>query len=347
LKAFIFVFSKECNLLNKDPWNPGNLLNISGSYWQACTLHAGVHLEIFSLIADDQLPGEEIAQKLGADTRGVKLLLNALTAMGLLVTCEGLYSNTAEAKTFLVKASAEYIGHIIMHHHHLVHAWSQLPQAVLTGKPVRKRASFAEAKERESFLMGMFNLAMLIAPKLVRQVDLKGRHHFLDLGGGPGTYAIHFCLANPRLRATVYDLPTTRPFALQTIDRFDLSDRIDFMAGDYVEEDITGTYDVVWLSHILHGEGPEACKRIITKAVSALEPGGLIVIHDFVLDNSLDGPLFPALFSLNMLINTDEGRSYSEAQITEMLTRVGIKDIRRMPFRGPNDSSILYGIVAG
>jgi hypothetical protein len=30
-----------------------------------------------------------------------------------------------------------------------------------------------------------------------------------------------------------------------------------------------------------------------------------------------------------------------------MLTRVGIKDIRRMPFRGPNDSSILYGIVAG
>ena len=306
-----------------------------------------MHLEIFSLIGDDQLRGEEIAQKLGADTRGVKLLLNALTAMGLLVTCEGLYSNTAEAKTFLVKASAEYIGPIIMHHHHLVHAWSQLPQAVLTGKPVRKRASFGEAKERESFLMGMFNLAMLIAPKLVRQVDLKGRHHLLDLGGGPGTYAIHFCLANPRLRATVYDLPTTRPFASQTIDRFALSDRIDFMPGDYVEEDITGTYDVVWLSQILHGEGPEACKRIIAKAVSALEPGGLILVHDFVLDNSLDGPLFPALFSLNMLINTDEGRSYSEAQITEMLTKGGIKDIRRMPFWGPNDSSVLCGIVAG
>ncbi|KPK15654.1 MAG: SAM-dependent methyltransferase, partial [Nitrospira bacterium SG8_3] len=237
--------------MNKDPWNPGKLLGISGSYWQACTLHAGVHLEIFSLIGDDQLRGEEIAQRLGADTRGVRLLLNALTAMKLLVTSEGRYGNTAEAKTFLVIASAEYIGHIIMHHHHLVHAWSQLPQAILTGKPVRKRSSFGEAKERESFLMGMFNLAMLIAPKLVRQVDLRGRHHLLDLGGGPGTYAIHFCLANPRLRATVYDLPTTRPFALQTIDRFDLGDRIDFMAGDYVEEDITGTYDVVWLSHIL------------------------------------------------------------------------------------------------
>ena len=333
--------------MNKDPWNPGKLLNISGSYWQACALHAGVHLEIFSLIGNDQLRGEEMARILGANARGVKMLLNALTAMGLLIKCDDLYGNTAEAKTALVKGSAEYIGHIIMHHHHLVHAWAQLPQAVVTGKAVRQRFSFGEGEERESFLMGMFNLAMLIAPKLVRQVDLQGRHHFLDLGGGPGTYAIHFCLANPSLRATVYDLPTTRPFALQTIDRFDLSDRINFLAGDYVEENVTGTYDVVWLSHILHGEGPEACKRIITKAVSALEPGGLILVHDFILDNAFDGPLFPALFSLNMLINTEDGQSYSEAQITEMLNNAGVKGIHRTPFRGPNDSGIISGTISG
>ncbi len=333
--------------MNKDPWDPGKLLKTSGSYWQACTLQTGVHLEIFSLIGNDQLRAEEMAQRLGADVRGIKILLNALTAMGLLIKCDDLYANTAEAKTFLVKASAEYIGHIIMHHHHLVHAWSQLSQAVVTGKPVRKRSSFGEAEERESFLMGMFNLAMEIAPQLVRQIDLEGRQHLLDLGGGPGTYAIHFCLANPRLRATVYDLPTTQPFAIQTIDRFDLSDRITFTPGDYVEEDVTGTYDVAWLSHILHGEGPEVCKGVITKVASALEPGGLILIHDFILEDSFDGPLFPALFSLNMLINTDEGRSYSEAQITKMLDRVGVKEILRVPFRGPNDSGIICGIVAG
>jgi len=306
-----------------------------------------VHLEIFSLIGGDQRRGKEIAQKLGADARGVGLLLNALTAMGLLTKCDDLYGNTTEAKTFLVKESAEYIGHIIMHHHHLVHAWAQLRQAVVTGKPVRKRSSFGEGEERESFLMGMFNLAMLMAPELVRQVDLEGRHRLLDLGGGPGTYAVHFCLANPSLRATIYDLPTTRPFALRTIHRFNLSHRIDFLAGDYVEDNVTGIYDVVWLSHILHGEGPATCKRIIAKAVSALEPGGLICVHDFILDNAFDGPLFPALFSLNMLINTEDGRSYSEAEITEMLHNAEVKEIRRMPFRGPNDSGIISGTVSG
>ena len=331
--------------MNENQWNAGKLLGLSGGYWQTCALHTGVHLKIFSMLGDDGLTGDEVARRLETPPRGVNMLLNALTAMGLLIKLNDLYANTPESKTFLVEESSEYIGHIITHHYHLVPAWSQLPQAVITGKPVRKRSSFGEAEERESFLMGMFNLAMQIAPKLSNEIDLHGRHHLLDLGGGPGTYAIHFCLANPSLRATVYDLSTTRPFAAKTIERFGLSDRIDFVAGDYVEEEIKGTYDVAWLSHILHGEGPEDCQTILTKVVSTMKNGGLILIHDFVLDDNFDGPLFPALFSLNMLINTDKGRSYSEAQLEEMLGRAGVKEIQRLAFLGPNDSGIISGIV--
>ncbi len=189
--------------------------------------------------------------------------------------------------------------------------------------------------------MGMFNMAMGIAPTLSKQIDLKERIHLLDLGGGPGTYAIHFCLANPDLKATIYDLPETRPFAEKTIERFGLSERIDFVSGDYLEDKITGSYDVVWLSHILHGEGPDKCRMIIKKAVSTLRPGGLLFVHDFILDNTFDGPRFPALFSLNMLVNTENGQSYSEDQIKEMLSRAGLQDIRRLPFRGPTESGIV------
>ena len=323
----------------------GQLLQTSGSYWKACTLHAGVRLDIFTQIGDDHVSGDEIAKKLGGDPDGVNRLLNALTAMGLLIKEQGRYANTPESKSLLVKDSPKYIGHIITHHHILVSAWSQLPQAVKSGEPVRQRSSFSEDEDRESFLMGMFNLAMNIAPDVTALIDLRGRRHLIDLGGGPGTYAIHFCLANPDLRATVYDLPTTRPFALQTIERFDLADRIDFMAGNYIEDEIKGSYDVAWLSHILHGEGPEDCEMIIRKTVSVVEPGGLILVHDFFLNDNLDGPLFPTLFSLNMLINTPQGQSYSEAQITSMLATADVKEIRRIPFQGPNDSGIIIGVV--
>jgi predicted O-methyltransferase YrrM len=304
-------------------------------------LHAGVQLKIFSVIADNRLRAEEVAERLDASYRGISMLLDALAAMGLLVKRDSLFANTPEGQRLLREDSPGYVGHIILHHYHLVPAWSQLPKAVAAGRPVRHRFSFGEAQERESFLMGMYNLAMEIAPVVSTEIDLKGKEHLLDLGGGPGTYAIHFCLAHPGLRATVYDLPTTQPFAVQTIERFGLRDRIGFVAGDYVNEEIRGTYDVAWLSHILHGEGPEECEKIVKKTASAIKEGGLILVHDFILDDNGDKPLFPALFSLNMLINTDKGQAYTWAQIGEMLKKAGAKKIRRLGFRGPNDSAIM------
>jgi hypothetical protein len=326
-------------------WNPGELLEVSGAFWKTCALHAAVKLDVFSVIADDQLSAETVATKINGSLKGVERLLNALVAMDLLEKNDDVYLNIPGGRDFLSRQSDKYIGHIILHHHHLVEGWSQLDQAVLTGEPIRSRSSFSKEEWRESFLLGMFNLAMNLAPQLVPLIDLSARRHLLDLGGGPGTYAIHFCQKNPQLKATVFDLPTTKPFAEKTIEKFKLSDRIDFMAGNYVDDEIKGKYDAAWLSHILHGEGPQTCRDIIHKTVSALEPGATIVVHDFILDNSMDGPLFPALFSLNMLLGTSSGQSYSENQITDMLSAAGVKNIRRISVQSPNDSGIVLGTI--
>jgi O-methyltransferase domain/Dimerisation domain len=330
--------------MEQTDWHPGSLLAVSGAYWQTCTLHAGVKLDVFTHLGDNAFTAEEMAEKTGTDPRGAAMLLNALTAMGLVGRDGEAYANSRAAARFLSRDAEGYIGHMIMHHHHLVASWGRLDEAVRTGRPVRTRAA-GDDEWRESFLLGMFNNAMLQAPAVVKAVDLTGRHHLLDLGGGPGTYAIHFCQAHPELGATVYDLPTTRPFAEKTIARFDLGHRIDFVDGNYVKEGIPGQYDVAWLSHILHGEGPEDCQRIIEKAVGALSPGGMILIHDFILEDTMDSPLFPALFSLNMLAGTASGQAYSQAQITGMLAAAGAKQIRRLDFSGPTESGIMVGTV--
>ena len=326
-------------------WNPGELLEISGFFWKTCVLHTAVKIDVFSAIGDSNLNVGEIAQKVDGAATGVERLLNALVAMELLVKQNETYANTVTGRELLAQDSPKYLGHIILHHHHLLESWSKLDQAVKSGKPQRTRSSHRKEEWRESFLMGMFNLAMGLAPRIVPAIDVSNRQHLLDLGGGPGTYAIHFCLNNENMKATVFDLPTTRPFAEKTIGQFKLADRIDFMDGNYLEDPIEGRYDVAWLSHILHGEGPDDCRMIIRKAVDALEPGGMIIIHDFILNNSMDGPLFPALFSLNMLLGTESGQSYSEAQVRDMLTAVGVRDIRRIAIQSPNDSGIILGFV--
>jgi len=330
--------------MSTEALNPGELLQLSGFYWKTCTLHAGVKLDLFTALSDKKRTCKEIADRINADPRALFMLLNALTAMELLVKDGDTWANTPQAAEFLRKDMPRYIGYIILHHQNLIESWSKLDKAVKTGSAVRDRISNHSEESRENFLMGMFNMAMGLAPDIVPEIDLAGRKHLLDLGCGPGTWAIFFCRRNPELSGTVYDLSTTRPFAEKTIAGFNMADRIEFADGNYVDESISGSYDAAWLSHILHGEGMDDCSRIIQKTVDALTPGGMIIIHDFILNDTTDGPLFPALFALNMLLGTQSGQAYSEHQIKEMLTQAGVKKIRRLPVNTPNDSGIITGI---
>ena len=149
-------------------WNIGQLLSTSSSYWRSSTLHAAVKLGIFTALGDEQLTVAGLGEKLGASERGLAMLLNGLTAMGLVKHEGPVYKNADFSRVHLVKGEPTYIGYIIMHHFHLVDAWAKLDEAVINGKPVQKRSYGAE-QERESFQMGMFNLAMAIAPAAARE----------------------------------------------------------------------------------------------------------------------------------------------------------------------------------
>ncbi len=333
--------------MTQTEWTKPALLETSGSYWKTCALHTGVKLDLFSVIGNRALGAEEIGKKINGNVYGVSTLLHALCAMDLLVKENDLYRNTPFSLKFLSKESQEYTGFIIMHHHHLMDSWNRMSESVLSGKPCRQRASSSTEMERESFLMGMFNIAMGLAPSFAKEIDLSGKKRFLDFGGGPGTYAIHFCMENPGMTATIFDLPTTRVFAEKTIARFGMKDRIDFVDGSYLDEkvDLKKEYDVAWISHNLHGEGPDEAEKVLGHAVSAVKPGGEIFIHEFILNDDKTGPLFPALFSINMLLGTEKGRAYSEQELTKMLTKNGVVDIRRLDVKSAMTSGILCGRV--
>ena len=327
-------------------WTVPDLLQLSGGYWAICALHTAVRLDVFSHLEGVILAAEDLATECRSDPRAMEMLLNGLTSIGLLIKNDGCYSDTPFAVKYLVKSSPEYLGHIIMHHHHLMNSWTMLHESIRSGEPVRGKISHGDNEsERESFLMGMYNLASLLAPGIASLIDLEGCRSLLDFGGGPGTYAIHFCRQNPDLSAVVFDLPTTRIFAESTIARYGLGDRISFFPGDYHVSHVPGGFDAAWLSHILHAEGPEGCKTILRKGVEALRPGGQLLVQEFMLNNAKDGPQFPALFSLNMLLGTSSGQSYSEIELQRMMEDAGLSDVRRIAIDLPNGAGIMAGTV--
>ena len=328
-------------------WTVPELLQLSGSYWGACALHAAVRLDVFTRLAAGPATTDGLAAALGAAPRGVERLLEALAALGWVTRADGIWSATPFAAQHLDRTSPGYVGHIISHHHLLMDSWARLPEAVTAGAPVRERSSHIDDPHaRESFLMGMYDLASRLGPQVAAAVDLGGRRRLLDVGGGPGTYAIHFCLANPGLAAVVCDLPTTRDFAERTIARHGLQERVAFVAADFDDGPLPSGCDAAWLSHVLHGEGPAGAAALLRKAAAAVGPGGLLLVQEFILDDDRLGPPHPALFGLNMLVGTPEGQSYSGAELAAMLRAAGGDDVRRLPVDLPNGAGILAATVA-
>jgi hypothetical protein len=325
-------------------WTVPDILQMSGGYWSSCALHTGVKLDIFSILDGIALTSLEVAELRSLNPRATGMLLDSLVAIGLLEKQGNVYAATPFSMTNLSKKSSGYLGHIIMHHHHLMSGWARLDEALTSGGPIREPVSHADdEKVRESFLMGMFNLANRLAPRVAQSVNLKNSRTLLDLGGGPGTYAIHFCIANPGLTAVVYDLPTTRSFAEGTISRFNLSERITFVSGNYHTEGVPSGFDAVWISHVLHSDGPGACVELLSKAVAAINVGGIVMVQEFILNDAKDGPLFPALFSLNMLLGTESGQSYSESELTAMMAEAGLHELHRLGIDLPNGTGVICG----
>lgn len=328
-------------------WTASSLIALSGQYWESCALQAAVRLDVFSPLAGGPLEVEELAARVGCAPEPAARLITALCALGLLRREGATCTLEPGARRWLCRDSPDYVGHIIEHHRHLMPAWARLDEAVRSGLPVRARTSVetSDEAERASFLMGMRNIADAQAARSVPQIDLSGRRRLLDLGGATGAYAIHFCRANPGLTATVFDLPTTRPFAEKVIEEEGMADRVRFVGGDFTRDGLPGEFDVAWLSQILHGEGMEASRRLVIKAARALAPGGLLLIQEFILDDDRNGPVHPALFDLNMLVGTPEGQSFTETELALMMEAAGLASIRRLPVQLPQGCGIMAGVV--
>jgi SAM-dependent methyltransferase len=329
-----------------------DILGISGAYWAGCALQAGVTLDLFTAVErgrsgaqDKRLSVRDLALRLACDERALGMLATALIALGFLGGNTGDVTLPEHSRMYLSRSSEQYIGFIIKHHAQIMPGWVKLAEAVQSGKRQREISSSDtdSAEERENFLMGMFNIAVNQAEKVAAAFDLSGRKRLLDIGGGPGTYAVFFCKANPGMRATVFDRPTSESFAGNVARRFGLNEFIDFAGGDFMADALPTGYDVAWLSHVLHGETPADAARLVAKAAKTLNPGGLLAIQEFVLDDSGNGPAHPVLFSLNMLVGTAGGQAYTGAEIRDMLQKAGAGRIRRLEIDLPMGCGILAG----
>lgn len=331
-------------------WTIGDILAFSNSHWGPLALQAGVQLDIFTALdgmaaTKPEITTQELASYLNCNERALGMLCNALVSLGFLESSRHGLHVPDHSREYLSRHSPHYAGFIITHHAHLMAAWSNLAESVSSGLPHPARAKDFSGEEREAFLMGMFNIGIHQADLIASRLDFSGHRRLLDVGGGPGTYAVVFCRANPHLQATIFDKPTTKPFATDIIARYGLTDRVDFCGGDFLKDPLPKGYDVAWLSQVLHGESPQNAEKLIHNAARSLTRNGLLIVQEFVLDDDRTGPPHSALFGLNMLVGTHGGQTYTWSEISDMMKRAGAKEVKRLDVALPQGCGILVGTM--
>jgi predicted O-methyltransferase YrrM len=328
-------------------WTVPDILSLSGGYWAGCALQAAIQLDVFTALdSAEGISAKNLARRLHCDERAFSMLVSALIALEFLDGDENGLILPEASRSFLSRASDRYVGYIVRHHANIMPAWTELAEVVKSGRSRRESSSdTGDEAEREAFLMGMFNVAMVQAELVAQSLDLGGRKRLLDVGGGPGTYAAFFCKANPGLSATIFDRPTSEAFALNIVRRFGLESRVTFTGGDFLRDVLPSGHDVAWLSQVLHGECPADAAKLVARAAKALNPGGLLAIQEFVVRDDRRGPTHPTLFSLNMLVETQGGQAYTESEIRTMLRDAGAVSVRKLEAALPQGCGILVGIM--
>jgi ubiquinone/menaquinone biosynthesis C-methylase UbiE len=331
--------------MQKSSLSPLSYLNeISYGYWKAQVLFVAVDMDVFTLIGGDGKSCKAITKSLRTNLRATEMLLNALVSLGLLRKIKEVYKNTDVSSRYLAKDRPLYQGDRIHHFHNMWDYWSRLTVAVKTGKPTAYDNAEEEVDEQRLrvFIMAMHNIGTVQAGEVSRKLHIKKYRSLLDLAGGQGTYAVRFVEKNPKMRAVVFDLPDVIKIAKEHIKKSGMGGKVTTKAGDCLKVSFgKELYDFVFVSNLLHIYEPGENRKILKKCWDSLIEKGIVVIQEFVLNSAKTRPLFGTLFSLNMLMGTQKGSSYSESEMKGWLKDIGFKNIKKV---GLNlDSGLIIG----
>lgn len=306
---------------------PQRLQQMHFSFAAERVLSASLQLNLFSPIAAGKRTAEEIAAAAGASVRGTRMLLDALAGFELLTKGEGRYELSPDAARYLVRESPEYLGTFFASDN-LWNAWGRLTDAVRDGKPTLSSSRQEVAEDFFPVLVRTLHItnsepARHLAAQLVKTAGKRGLR-VLDIGCGSGVWSIAVAKADPEARITAFDYPKVLDTTREFIDREGVGGRAEFLPGNLREAEFPERqFDLAILGNIVHGESEESARELFARIYRALDAGGRLAIIDMIPNDERTGPLFPLLFALNMLVNTDGGGTYTLAEYRDWLAGAG------------------------
>lgn len=298
----------------------------------ACAL---VYLDLFTWLENRPSTLEDICAQFSTAARPTDVMVTLFVAMGHLQRTADRVSLTELGREHLVKTSPWFIGPYYA-------SLKDRPvckdflEVLRTDKPANW-GSFKQEKDwakamlepafADSFTAAMDCRGVFLSQAVAKALDVRGKRRLLDIAGGSGIYACSLVAHHPGLAAAVLERAPVDQVAARAIAKRGFAGRVEVLAGNMFTEPLPGGFDLHLYSNVLHDWDDKAVRALIRKSFAALEPGGVLIIHDVMINEEKSGPLPNAAYSA-MLMHATEGKCYSIGEYYGALRAAGFQNFR-------------------
>jgi len=314
-------------------------------------LFAALDLDLFTRLSGQPKTLEALSRETRVSEKLLLPFLTSLVSVGLIVKDSTRYSNAPASESYLVRGATRDFGDYLR----LVvgkvnYAYAGELEKALRGdrkpSPTGYYASwYSNPEDAEQFTRAQHRGSLGPAVVLARQVELGGRRQLLDVGGGSGAFTIALCQRNPDLAATILDFPETVAVAQRFVAEAGLQGRVRHIAGSALRVDWPAAQDTILMSYLWSAIGRSDVEEVAKRAYIALRSGGMILIHDFMVDDQLSGPSNAAFHLLLGVLDNPEMALLTPAFVRERLAQVGFTNIAASTLV-PGITSLVVGYKA-
>jgi ubiquinone/menaquinone biosynthesis C-methylase UbiE len=295
-------------------------------------LVAALELDVFDTLRDiGPADAASVAARLSASEPHVRMLLDAVVALGLLDQRAGRFELSDTARRYLVSDGPACMAQLVPVAPGPHANWPGLAATVRTGRPATPIED-----DPEAFYVPLVEGTFTTMWRCATRSDLKLRFsaspspQVLDLGAGGAPWSIAILTACPQGRAVVNDLPGVLDrVARRKLDEFGVADRCELRPGDYYEIEVeAGAYDLVVLGHVCRAEGAAGAARLIERAFAALRPGGRLLLADYFCDPDRTSSPHAVLMAATMMASTLHGTTFTTGEVGSWLRAAGFESVR-------------------
>ena len=295
-------------------------------------LFAALNLDLFSRL---QTPrhAADLERELGVPVHRLETLLTVLVSLGLIVREEAGFRNSPASGRYLARDAPAYFGDYYRFqidrqiYPALEHLDAGLAGDVENLAFESQAGLMDDPDEAQAFSSAQHAGSLGPALEFAKTVDLAGARTLLDVAGGSGAFSITLCKRYPEMTATIIDFPNVVDVARRYVSGAGLSDRIGLLGGNALETEWPRDQDVVLLSYLLSAVKEHEIPTLIESGYRSLRPGGLLIVHDFMLEDDHHGPALAAQWFLQYLAYQPDACSFSAATLSDLLGGYGFVEI--------------------